>query len=870
MPLAQQFIPVVPIGVDQRRDPSELPPGKLVEATNVRQSTPGVLDKRNGYSKIARTADSGTRTLRWGSDGSVEVVTDDNRVSHGRGLESTGEALALRTRDHLFLRSEDLSLWLKKAEQTIASMPPAPQVLPFGYKPCLAETSGGLTYYFAGNIGQNAATQVDKLQVGGGSDAGGNVERWWYYRVVDSAGAEVVPASIVGPLTDITGWQARAVVASGFVWLFVGASDTGGRYINLAKFDPASPEAAPTFTVFYDAGTDGSRSIAGWDVKVTPAGDVLVTVIGTNLTVDGGLANGAAMLLDVATGLPLVSPGVVGLATAAESAQCCVGLMADGADPSPSAFYVLVGDVAGPFVYSLNTSTLALTASVTLAAYETITATSLVTGYHDGPQDRFVTFFSDPGPTAAGIESHDNLVRRLHSAAGGAVGGSINLKRGMSVCSRPFLVGERWCVIGQYDDDKQHAQGSYVLLDVMTGTILGRALHGSGGDAGQRASFTSGGLNYGTTAVAVPAADRVRIALNSWDGAQYVTAEVVFVFDETLGPLVTARPGEETVVPGAWPLHICGGQAEEYVPIYPHIAPSLVEVAGATLGAGYYGGCYVFRFVDSAGNVHRSAPSPVTSVHLTASSKNIEWTVDKLRMSNWPEKYEIELYLTEAQASDAEAKAAALFFQYAVPNDEDPTVNALQFTMAQTSVSTNEELYTFAGGELPNDAAPPFRAAFVWRDRLFLLDTDVEGDVWVSKEKRVGFGFAFSADLAFNIAETGRVYAGSVLGFDRAVLFSERGIWLIGGPGPDSARGGGQYDPVRLPGIFGTVNARSICPTAAGVTFRAVDGRSWLVTLAGGLVDLNAGVESFKRRTVAATVFDTETQQVRVHLEPEV
>jgi hypothetical protein len=545
------------------------------------------------------------------------------------------------------------------------------------------------------------------------------------------------------------------------------------------------------------------------------------------------------------------------------------------AETSPAMFYVLTGHISAPKIYTLNLTTLALTGTVDLASYDTISATSLLTGYHDGPQDRFVTFFSDPGPTsiAIGVASHDVLVRHIHSSSGGTLtAGNIWMKRGMSVCTRPFLVGSRWCIIGQFDDGSQHAQGCYVLLDVMTTAILGRALYGEGGDVGQRAAFTAGGLNFGTTAVAVPEADRVRVLLNGWDGTQYVAREVTFIFDETLGPLLTARPGEETAIPGAWPLHVCGGEVIEYMPIYPHIAPVLaaVDKIDGELAAGYYGGCYLYVLRDSAGNLHRSAPSPVATVHITTTGKNIEWTVDKLRMSNHPEVYAIELYLTGKQTTAEAAGVAALYLQYAVPNDADPTVNVLQFTMAQSTVAATELLYSFEEGELTNDAAPPFRASFAWRDRLILLDTDSLGDVWVSKEKQIGRGYSFSVDLAFTIAEAGRVYAGAAVDFNGAAIFGEHGIWVISGPGPDSQAGNGQYQPTRVPGYIGAINPRSLCTTPAGLIFQATDGRWWLLPIGSlQLVDIGAGVESYRGRTVAATMWDRQTQHVRVHLEPE-
>ncbi|HET7380741.1 MAG TPA: kelch repeat-containing protein [Gaiellales bacterium] len=858
MPLAKQFVPVVPSGVDQRTEPALLPPGKLVEAINVRQPTPGLLQKRNGY-------------------GLIDINNDQGGViASGRSIASTGTALVERTKDAVWIRSDGMAKWVKKATAQTVAVKPTPQAILYGYKPSeIVSADGKFRYAFAGDVGQNTIAEVSWLQVGNGGVIY-NRPSWWYYRITDVAtGAEIVGAT---KIPTVVGWQAKPVVAGGFVWLFVGADLAGGanrRYLYAIKFDPANPETAPVVTTYYDAGAPAGPEIDGWDVRTTPSGTVVVAVVGAQCAkTGGGTADGVVSFLNTATGLPQVSPGNVGVTIGALSgAEAAASWLEDEADPSPAAYYLAIAssNLAVPKILTLATNNLATTATTSLAGYG---AKSIISGYRETSSSKFVTISSNPGTTP----ESDTLTLVRHDV-GGATTGFTLLQQGLVLASKPFRLtgGTSWYVLAQHDDNLAHLQGAYYLIDLASGKILGRTLYGQGGDAGQRATLTAGANNYGWLTPVVVDSTTATAAVASWTGEQYVTREISFIIDDTgsgtwggLGPMVRGADGQLIAVPGAWPLQVTGTAVAEFLPMYPRVAPAVASVAnplgGAGLPTGTYTCYYVYVLRDATGNTHRSRPSPAGTVVIGGAGQCIQWTINTLRVTNSATgDYGIELYVTTAGNTTP-------FLQYAIPND--PTVTAVQFTMVQTTIITDVTLYTYGGAELANDPAPPFAVAAVWKDRLFLADTDDAGVVWVSKEKQEGVGYSFSADLTLKLSEgSPRVRAMGAVDLNYFALLKEDGIWILSGDGPDPL-GHGMYQPFKLPGDIGCTNPSSTCTTPAGLVFQgtskaasgANDGGIYLLTRSLQLVYLGAGVEKYRGQTISAAVFIPEENQVRLFI----
>lgn len=852
-------MPVAPNGVDQRQEQTQLPPGKMLELVDVRQVEPGLYAKRFGYSEIDSN-EYGATTL-------ADAIA----------LASTGRGLVQRTKTGLHVRSDELASWVTKEEARWASALPAEQAMLYGYRPTSVE-AGGLIYYFAGNVGQHEAAQTDGLQVGDGA-AIYNTYGWWHYRIVEKAtGLEIVPETAID---TAEGWFAKPVVAGGFVWLFVGFKGAPGRYLYAVKFDPTAPEGTPAVTTYYDADPTaaGAQEIRGWDVMQGTNAGVVVAVVGDDLWVTGGatVVGAAISRLDTATGLPAAATGVVGSALSIPTVQAPVQWLKD--TDGASIYFLYCGDgMADTHSVRVTSATLVVAADITLAS---LGAPTQVVGYRETSSGNLVTIRANPdlagGPDSLGAY----LQRWEHSSTGTQVSTGRALYQ-LCLASDPFEVDSRWYVIAQHDDNLEHVQAAYYLVDVTDDArIVGRALHGAGGDAGQRASYVLGRGNQGWCGVKARVdGTTVRCAVNSWDGTQYVTVDLHFVIDDPGLKLVRVSGGEELAVPSAWPIRIAGGQVVEYVPSFPRDAPTLTEVVpggSVSMEVGYYAGYYRYALRDDLGNVVRSRTSPAGVGQITVANRTLRWTYDTLRLTNMVQTqatdpgrkggWTVEFYLTEAKTTSALAQAATPYLQFAVPNY--PTSAPVFFDMFQSEVLVGEALDTFNGAELAPDSPPSFRFAFAWGRRMVLCDTDRNGLVWISEEKENGFGYTFSNGLILELPGAGdsRVYCGGAIDDNYAALFTDDGTWIISGAGPDR-RGAGMYEPLQLVGKRGCTNPQSLATTPAGLAYQdSADGRLYMLSADGRRTYIGHGVEDHAGSEVQAAVYDQEAQQLRVFVE---
>ena len=895
-------IVILPAGVDQRREATQLPLGKLRALVNMHQPTPGLYEKRNGWKPMDTISDDAT--------GVVEGA--------GRGIISSDRMSMMRTTAAIYTRSNARTKWQRKANSRCAYAPAAQEVMLYGYKPCMVK-NGNYLFYFCGDVGQNTAAQGRRLQCGDGNVIS-NVATQWYYRIVDAiTGAEVKGTTAIA---GVKGWQAKAVVSGGFTWLFVGAyldSGSGNYSIKVAKISP-DPSVAVTVTTYYDAGA--GPVIDGFDVMQTYTGGVVVWVYGgqagSPLPGTAGAADPASVvvsLLNTATGLPLASPGTVRSHLGAypdpftaDLNELAVQALKNENGSGGGSFYVArVGAGLAAGIDTFNSTTLAASASVSLAGYTADPSPVIICGYRDQTTGHFVTFTAlisnigtpsqDQRTTPEGITGLD---RKTHNAAGTLQTASTLKLRAFPV-TEPFQIGSTWYLIAGHDDNLSRLQQAYYLLEASTGKIVGRTLYGAGGDVGQRATYTAGKVGFGYIGqVTISNANQVSAALNAWNGQQYVSKEVIFVLDDDawgrfgrIGPMCRASEGQEIAIPDAWPLHLSGEQLAEYVPMYPRNAPTLTAVVSGGLGmpAGVYAGYYLWAFRDSAGNVHRSRPSPVATVQL-AVNEWVGWTVENMVLTNSATgEWFIELYMTEVAVVEppggapevaiavGKAKNKDPFLQFSLPNVV-PTVYAAnltqQFTSREVATIKGETLYSHNNAQLLNDSPPPFAWAATWRNRMIVGDTDRLGIVWVSKEKENGFGYSFSGGLIIDIQEgSGRIYAGGAIDINHFAVFKRDGIWILSGVGPDK-NGANMFEVVRLPFPGGCVNPNSVATTPRGLVFQATkgsggtgvtDGGMHLITRSLEVVYIGAGIEDYRGRNVSAAVFIPEKQQLAVFVE---
>lgn len=270
-----------------------------------------------------------------------------------------------------------------------------------------------------------------------------------------------------------------------------------------------------------------------------------------------------------------------------------------------------------------------------------------------------------------------------------------------------------------------------------------------------------------------------------------------------------------------------------------HVSPEPIRFSGtgrSTVGGNTltltarYQYAYCFSWKDAAGRFHVSAPSPVQEFTLSGTENTI--TLDLVRYPATSRvNGSVQLLVFRSDANPG--TNAPLYFRASIPNVitgsfPDPTVQYVDGNGAFSS--TGEQLYTMNGAVLENAPWPNISEAVTWKNRVIALLQENNQAWCFSKLVKDGYGLEFNDDFQGVIDDSyGRLYGLAPLG-ERLLFFKENAVYFIGGSGPGDDGNGTFDDPLRIDGIPGCNNPRSILTTPLGVFYQSTDQNIWLIT----------------------------------------
>jgi hypothetical protein len=688
---------------------------------------------------------------------------------------------------------------------------------------------------------------------------------------VDSTtNAEIVAETA---LSTLSSYQVKAARAGGFVWLF-GTILNGGVTKTLVslKFDPTNPTTAPVQTTYY---TSGATEWDHWDVIENSSGGITIGLLTATATAtDAGLnpANYVLTKLDTATGAFASSPGRVGQANCA----AFVGANALGFN-----FYLLKDDSGGVYGFvnqgagtwkgaRANKTTLVndlAQVSLNQTVMGSANGRSQICGYRD-PSNGNVVLFSGSGFIGTGSTTTVSQIfvgREVYdSNLVSSFGAFINH---CALVGEPVFVNGTPYIPVQYDDrdvtTDVRLQAAYYLLNAVDFTVQGRAIYGLGGDVYQHGFTGSPVANaghdmswIGTTRVS---GNVVSIAVNTYDGVIFRSRLLSWDFGASVSPPVPILQGDAAAFASGWPSFISGASnAIEWPSQFPNKMVATNVVAANPLANGVYQVAVLFGWRDKVtGRIIRSAPSATKTVTTSGGNQVIQITVDCIGVTSslTGAEFFFEPYVSAVGGT-------VMFRQPTTPNSTT-AVNVVITINSANYLTGTEELYTQVGGEVANDPPPPSALATFWRNRMFVANSEVPGEIWPSKEIQVGLGPQFSGGLAFFIpGDTGPPAFMCPLDHNWMVIGKKDGIWPISGAGPD-LQGGGNYEPVRIGGNFGSTNP-NVVSTKYGVFFQNVDGRLCLITPGLQVIEDVAGPVFTQTSAVTGMVDIPAMKQVRI------
>lgn len=391
-----------------------------------------------------------------------------------------------------------------------------------------------------------------------------------------------------------------------------------------------------------------------------------------------------------------------------------------------------------------------------------------------------------------------------------------------------------------YEGDNTYPQHSHVRLVFPAGKFITAGqyflLHSTNHSIGHTNEqelfyFTVDGVGSAPSPLPAGVVSTYVIAIASTDTAQTVGATAV----TAINAATDSGSGNNLYVSSGGPI----------VEVYPkttyaldsyystHNPAPMVKDVGGRMEAGQRQYYATYEWYDTQGNLHRSAPSAPLQVTNGAKDgptvgggtipyyKTAQTNILSITTLRLTRKANARVVLWRTQANGQIA--------YRISDTPNSTSSdSVSFTdyYSDTDITSAEQLYTSAGGELPNIPPPPSSIVTAWNGRIMLVDSTDPTALWPSKVATDAYGVAFSGDLTkVRVDSSGTPITALEVMDEKLIIFKADRIMVMVGDGPDAA---GQNNTFTTPRIItsdvGCVEPRSVVQMSSGVMFQSAKG----------------------------------------------
>ena len=256
---------------------------------------------------------------------------------------------------------------------------------------------------------------------------------------------------------------------------------------------------------------------------------------------------------------------------------------------------------------------------------------------------------------------------------------------------------------------------------------------------------------------------------------------------------------------------------EEGFFIPPCIALSSVGGGGSLTASSTYLYSAVYRARNANGRYELSGPAAPFTVNLGAGQTSVSLQLATLEVSA-RENVQLEIYRTQGNGTiyqlldiiDGGIQPTGLGYYVYVD------------VLADSTIKAREVLYTQVGQTLANAPPPPCRFGAAGGQRVYLGGL-LRGDTAHASKSLLGDQSPTWCDNdAFRI-----IFPNVITGLawmDNLIGFTNEGIYVVTGDGPDDS-GSGQFSPpIRLPFALGCIEPRSVITVDEGTFFRTSRG----------------------------------------------
>lgn len=796
VPLQKQVVPLLVGGaMDEKTDPRLIQSGSLVNIVDGYRLKSGELRSRNGYAAMTKVTDVGLSLAACRALFPLQ----------GGNLGMIGSLALPSTQDALYEYSTARTKWVHNS-RGYQPMPMAVTTL----QPL--ESKGLTTAVVPDQVNPDyavAGTLAVAAMVDNGGLAGGTVG----YVIT-----EVATGNTIQGLTStaLAGGIHRAA-NGGTAWLCVFVLNAGAPASLFVNVINTATLAVTTYAV------TGAVISAGGPI------DVMAKPGGNNILVAyAALAGGVTVLeFDPSTGAVVTGP--VNHATGGGVLRNMAWMPDNFA--TGFTWIATCDSTGGIFHKKLVTATLALSAS---------TLVDGTAGFCQG----LTGYVSSAGPTLNVI--WDNAAEIRNSAG--------SIVRGQQLNSKAFLVSGRWYIIANFTPTGTVTQPTSFVIPADTS---GQDLTG-GRISGIIMPSVSGGLIAPKliTSVVVSGTKATMTLARVTKTAKTIyqsTHQVVLASVNFAAPLKGARElSGTTFFPGGMVTQFDGTAVDlATFPLYPDNITFTTAVGGAMTASGVYQYVGVYRSIDSAGRIRRSAPSIPVAVTLGAGDHSAQVSIATLRIGPIPGVTDpvVEFYRA------GPAAAGGILYNKVGEVASSTTVDQVTFNDATSDIAAAslELLYDplANSGVLNNFPSPSTSILEVLDNRVFVVSAENPTEIWASKEYKTGQGLAFNPGLVIRITGGPIIALAAMDG--RLIAFQAGATWVIPiGAGPNDQGQGSFGDPGLVSLNVGCADPGSVVVTPDGIMFRAAQG-VYILTRGLAMQYIGAGVEDGMAAIVTAS-----------------
>ncbi len=822
-----------------KEDPWQIPETEFLALNNVQFGTGGRLSKRNGF------AGGFTKTVN-SPNPSLTYSNVPGTLTAARKIFSYNDELLLNDAWNLYSWDAANSAWNYKGRSTRVSLSTSNVM-----------SNGALTFYSC-DSSIDTTTGI-KVFVASPNDGAAHA----YYSIQDTAtGQFLVNQALFGSYNYV-----RCISISGKSWVFGVNSGTGQiDYLAITGQTPAAAVTTGWITnlnatkQFYDVDVDANTGniYVAW-YTTTPS--ISVAAVSSSLVIGNTI-------------------------TKAESAPNGLSWFGDGTN-----IWVAYSNATDTKAFIVNNAVSSTTLAPTVVSAGSGATVNSVTGCYSSTLSKAFIFYDKivlVGGTNSAVSTAQINVNTL--TVGGTAGTDVLFIGSCAINSKAWPVSGVPHIMGLYS--VHTVQATVFLLNLYnTTSSMGGSANNSvianiaGKISPDEAAQTcfNGGVN-GASGGSLPGVHQN--ALGYWELASlqnnnYGSSAIYFIqptavmdvqLDFSQSNPDAQALGNNAAISGASVLNYDGAVInEQNFHIYPPtIGASTATGGGGThLGAGTYGYIALYEWIDNQGQIHRSFPSPVTSVVYGGGTTDgvTTLTIKNLRVTNKSgSQVVIAVYRTVANGSVYFRIQPAFTGTGAAINDPAANTTTIVDNFPDTLITGNIQLYTT--GALGYFAPPASDTISNFKNRAISIGSEDPYQLGYSNQVQQNFPVQFVPEFLKNIGTVGGPLI-SVSQMDDKMIFFKDGTqpgpaiyYMVGtGPAPSGANNDFQ-DPLPVAVDVGCVDRPSIVLTPIGLMFKSDKG-VYLLSRSLEALYIGAPVEAYNSYSVVSAQLIPGSTQVR-------